>query len=206
MHLILATHNPHKVGELGILLGAAFQVEGLEGFDASPVWEETGSTFEENAAIKARVVSKACPYYVLADDSGLEVDALQGRPGVYSARYAGENADDAANCQKVLDELRQPALSATLRTARFRCVLAVARAGEILGTFEGAVEGTLAAAPSGTGGFGYDPVFVPEGFDQTFAELGGDVKNRLSHRARAVREALPFLNSLAEEQEGQATP
>jgi XTP/dITP diphosphohydrolase len=123
---------------------------------------------------------------VVADDSGLEVDALKGAPGVYSARYAGEGATDQQNVERLLAELRRSGVRPPF-SARFRCVLALARNGEAVKTFDGAVEGTIVDAPRGEGGFGYDPVFLPTGFEQTFGELTAEKKNSLSHRGRAIR-------------------
>ena len=148
-------------------------------------------TFGENSTLKAVAISKVSKLLVLADDSGLEVDALQGSPGVYSARFAGPDADDPANNQKLLTELTDVPMEQ--RTARFRCVMVVARSGVVLGEFEGSVEGRILEESRGTGGFGYDPLFVPEGHVQSFAELGPGIKNGLSHRARAMKEVAEWL-------------
>ena len=121
----------------------------------------------------------------MADDSGLEVDALGGAPGIYSARYAGENASDEQNIDKLLRELTRRNVRRS-RSARFRCVIALARDGKLLGTFEGVVEGVIVDLPRGERGFGYDPIFVPKGFDKTFGELSDEIKNRISHRAKAI--------------------
>ena len=156
--------------------------------------EETGRTFEENAILKAVAVSRAVAGLVVADDSGLEVAALGGAPGVYSARYAGEGAKDEENVAKLLAELGN--LERADRGARFRCALALACQGELIAVFHGDVAGVIAERPRGKRGFGYDPVFIPAGFDQTFAELGDEVKNQMSHRAVAIqklREQLPGL-------------
>ena len=191
--VILATRNAHKVREFRELLGEDFEVRDLSAFPRINVPPETGRTFEENARLKAMTVSQARQVqdrhlFVLADDSGLEVDALGGAPGIFSARYAGDAATDEQNIKKLLRELaRMGAHEISQRTARFHCVLALARAGKVLDTFSGAVEGVIADLPRGSGGFGYDPVFVPDGFEQTFGELSPDVKNEISHRARAVR-------------------
>ena len=183
--LVLATRNAHKTREFAQMLGAEFEVRDLAGApEAAPV-EETGLTFAENAMLKAVAISKQIPELVVADDSGLEVDALGGAPGVYSARYAGERASDAENVAKLLDELTR--CDADSPHARFRCVLALARHGTILGTFEGVVEGTIVRTPRGSAGFGYDPVFQPAGLTQTFAEISPSEKNRISHRARAIQ-------------------
>ena len=146
--------------------------------------------------MKAVAVSLHVDGLVLADDSGLEVDVLDCAPGVLSARYAGEPCDDQRNLQKVLSQVEQVDPKAHQRSGRFRCVLAIAQNGKLLATFAGAVEGTISGPPRGSGGFGYDPVFVPQGFGQTFAELPPATKNSLSHRGRALAAALPFLRRM----------
>lgn len=184
--LLLATRNDHKTREFSEILGGDFVVRDLSEESDAPAIEETGSTFAENAILKAVGVSKRFPGLVVADDSGLEVDALDGAPGVFSARYAGPRATDAENIARLLSELR--AISREeLPAARFRCVLALARDGEVLGTVAGAVEGVIVGSPRGGLGFGYDPVFQPNGFAKTFAELSAAEKNQISHRARAIR-------------------
>ena len=152
---------------------------------AAPAVEETGATFAENAILKALAISKQFHDLVVADDSGLEVDALGGAPGVYSARYAGPDANDDKNIARLLAELRRCPQMKPFR-ARFRCVLALAREGQILNTVEGVAEGTI-VDPRGVSGFGYDPVFQPVGSERTFAELPPAEKNRISHRANAIR-------------------
>ncbi len=184
--LLLATRNPHKTREFSEMLGAEFVVRDLTDEAGAPEIEETGSSFEENAILKATATAAHFPGLIVADDSGLEVDALKGAPGVYSARYAGPKAIDAENVAKLLRELKATD-SGRPFTARFKCVLALAQGTDVLGTFEGAVEGTIVHAPRGTNGFGYDPVFQPIGFDRTLAELQSDEKNRISHRAVAIR-------------------
>jgi XTP/dITP diphosphohydrolase len=188
--LLIATKNAHKTSEFRDLLGAGFQVRDLNQHPEVPSPEETGATFAENAEIKALAASRLFPGLVLADDSGLEVEALGGAPGVRSARYAGENATDAENRAKLLRELSGQAQ----RQALFQCVLALAEGGQIVRTFSGAVEGTLLEAEQGEGGFGYDSLFVPAGYHETFAQLPAEVKNRESHRARAMQQALAFLH------------
>ena len=186
MHqLLLATRNRHKTREFVEILGDAFEIRDLAEAAELPAVEETGLTFEANAILKAVEASRHFDELVVADDSGLEVDALQGAPGVYSARYAGEQATDAANIAKLLAELSRCGPAPC--TARFRCAIALARQGEVLRTFEGAIEGVIVGAPRGSAGFGYDSVFQPDGFERTFAELNPVEKNRISHRARAIR-------------------
>ena len=182
MELLLATRNQHKTREFRKLLGADFGVIDLTG--NLEIWmpKETGKTFSENAILKATGISKLVAGLLIADDSGLEVDALNGAPGIYSARYAGENANDSANVDKLLRHLKNVAN----RAARFRCVIALAQNGQVLGTFEGVADGTIVDLPRGSAGFGYDPVFQPAGFTETFAEMPSELKNRLSHRGKAV--------------------
>jgi XTP/dITP diphosphohydrolase len=186
MHqLLLATRNPHKTREFAGILGDGFEVRDLADAAELPAVEETGLTFEANALLKAVETSQYFGELVVADDSGLEVDALGGAPGIYSARYAGEHATDAANVAKLLAELSRHGPGP--HSARFRCSLALARRGEVLRTFQGVIEGTIVSEPRGSAGFGYDPVFQPHGFNQTFAELNPVEKNRISHRAQAIR-------------------
>ena len=186
--LVIATHNAHKTEEFRALLGPAWQVEDLSAYPYLPASEENGLTFEENATIKALAASAALgpEVLVVADDSGLEVDALDGRPGIYSARYAGPGAGDRGNLHKVLAELAAAGVRGKSRSARFRCVLVLALGGKKLATFHGTVEGILANEPKGTGGFGYDPAFIPDGHCETFGQLSDGAKNHLSHRARAL--------------------
>jgi len=188
MRLLIATKNANKTEEIRTILGSSWAVEDLTAHPEIESPEETGATFEENSAIKALAASRLFPGYVLADDSGLEVDTLKGAPGVYSARYAGSGATDADNRARLLREVREfPA------TARFRCVICLAREGRVLGTFSGSVEGSIVESERGSGGFGYDSLFVPEGYSQTFGELPAETKNGLSHRARALAGAREFL-------------
>ncbi len=186
MDLLLATRNQHKTRELRQLLGEGFDVIDLSAFPEIEMPNESGLTFAENATLKAVDISKAKDSLVIADDSGLEVDALGGAPGIYSARYAGKNASDTENVEKLLRELRTRNVADEKRSARFRCVVALARNGKLLGTFEGVVEGNVVDPSRGTGGFGYDPVFQPIGFAQTFAEMPSELKNKISHRAQAT--------------------
>jgi XTP/dITP diphosphohydrolase len=185
MDLLLATHNTHKTREFAQLLRDEFRVGDLSARPDFAPGLENGKTFEENAIAKALAAARQVGGLVVADDSGLEVHALGGAPGIFSARYAGTDANDEENVEKLLRELA--ALSpAPSRRARFRCVLAIAREGRLVDTVEGTVEGNIAEQPRGEDGFGYDPIFVPAGFDHTFAEMPAQLKNQLSHRARAI--------------------
>ncbi len=182
--LLVATHNAHKTGEMREILADHFDtVTDLTTIPGAVAPEESGSTFAANSEIKAVAASLSAPgVLVLADDSGLEVDGLEGAPGVYSSRYAGVGASDADNRVKLLAELKD-GLS---RQARFRCVLTLARDGAVVAQFDGKVEGRIADTMTGDGGFGYDPLFIPEGYEQSFGELAAGVKNGISHRANAL--------------------
>jgi XTP/dITP diphosphohydrolase len=182
--VLVSTRNAHKLVEIRQILGPSFELLDLSSVPALGEVEETGTTFEENAALKALAASAHFGGWVLADDSGLEVDALGGEPGVRSARFSGEGATDVTNRALLLEKLAT--VPADQRSARFRCVIALARGGQVLAHFSGAVEGAIIQSEKGDGGFGYDPLFVPEGFGETFAELGAETKNRLSHRGRAL--------------------
>ena len=196
--ILLATRNAHKTGEVRAILGPGWRVEDLTNYPDLPEVEETGANFADNAALKALAGSRHFPEaWVAADDSGLEVDVLGGAPGVYSARYSGEGANDETNRYRLSRELAR-ALGETQpppQTARFVCCIAIARAGTLLGRFFGVVEGRVVAMASGAGGFGYDPMFIPEGYEETFAELPAEVKNTLSHRAKALELAANFLRA-----------
>ncbi|MGZ5004497.1 MAG: RdgB/HAM1 family non-canonical purine NTP pyrophosphatase [Chthoniobacterales bacterium] len=191
MRLILATRNAHKTREFAQILGAEFAVSDFSKLPAFAEVEEIGDTFEANAIIKAIAASRVVPGFVVADDSGLVVPALRGEPGVRSARYAGERASDQENVAKLLKELE--ARRITKPDACFSCALALARNGKMLAVFHGRVDGVITDAPRGENGFGYDPVFVPIGFARTFAELGDEIKNRMSHRARAIAQLREYL-------------
>jgi XTP/dITP diphosphohydrolase len=184
--LLVSTRNAHKVEEIREILGPQFLISDLSALPGFPEVEETGSTFQDNAAIKALAASERFDGWVIADDSGLEVDALNGAPGVRSARFSGESATDASNRTLLLEKLLPVRDQA--RSARFRCVIALARDGKVVASFSGSVEGVIIPQEKGTGGFGYDSLFVPEGYCETFAQLGADIKNTLSHRARALSE------------------
>ena len=187
--LLVATGNSHKTAEIRAILGAGYVVSDLKAHPELPEVEETGSTFLENATLKAVEISKQVEGLILSDDSGLEVDALGGEPGVYSSRYAGEAGNDAANNKKLLHELQ----GKDNRKARFRCVMVLAQDGEVLTSFDGAVEGRMLSELHGEGGFGYDPLFVPDGYDQTFSQLSEGIKNQLSHRAVAMQKVVAWL-------------
>jgi XTP/dITP diphosphohydrolase len=194
IELVVATRNRHKTREIQHILGAEFRVRDLWAYPEVSEIRETGTSFEENATLKARAASRKLPAVVIADDSGLEVDALGGAPGVYSARYA--NATESDKINKLLRELARVRAKTDGRRARFRCVVALARNGKLLGTFEGIVEGRIADEARGDSGFGYDPIFIPEGFEQTFGELPTEVKNTISHRAKAIRALADRLRRL----------
>jgi XTP/dITP diphosphohydrolase len=191
--LLVATRNSHKTREIGQILGSDWTVRDLTSLSDAPNVEETGATFAENAALKALAISRLFPGLVLADDSGLAVDALGGDPGVRSARFAGEDATDAQNRWKLIDLLKT--LPAREFPARFRCEMVLANQGKVLGSFFGTVEGIVVPAERGHHGFGYDSMFIPAGHSQTFAELSSDIKNSLSHRARALASAMQFLKN-----------
>ncbi len=197
MDLLLATRNAHKTREFRELLGPGFDVIDLSSFPEIAIPKETGRTFEENATLKAIAASKKLPNLVIADDSGLEVEALGSAPGIFSARYAGENAGDVPNVNKLLRELRKRNIATEKRSARFRCVIALAQNGKVLGVFEGFVEGKIVDPPRGSGGFGYDPIFEPKGRDQTFAEMAPESKNQISHRGQAIAALRKGLRDIA---------
>ena len=185
--MVAATGNRHKIEEMqAILAPVGITVTGAAEAGGMPAVEEDGATFTENAIKKALAVARFLRRVVLADDSGLEVMALGGRPGVHSARYAGEGGNDGRNLAKLLREME----GVDDRRARFVAVVAVAGPDGLFGTAEGEVRGTIATAARGGGGFGYDPAFVPDGFDLTFGELPAEVKNKLSHRANALQTAV----------------
>lgn len=195
--LVIATRNAHKTGEIRSMLGGSWEVRDLSSYPEAPLVDETGVTFSENATLKAVSASRVIPGVVLADDSGLEVDALDGRPGVWSSSFGGEEGNHERNNAHMMAELQRAGASTPERAAaRFRCVMVLARDGQVLAEFSGSVEGHMLASKRGEGGFGYDPLFVPEGCDQTFAELPGDVKNSMSHRGRALAKAVAFLTEL----------
>lgn len=193
--LLVATRNPGKVTEItSILEDSGWSFSSLQEFENVDSPEENGETYSDNAIVKAGFYAAATGMHALADDSGLEVEALAGAPGVFSARYAGENASDAERRELLLSELAK--IGDEDRRARFVSVVAIASPdGTILNVSEGLCEGIITSVPRGAGGFGYDPLFIPDGYDQTFAELPENVKNSISHRARALMKTNEFLKS-----------
>ena len=201
--VVLATRNAAKLRELARILGAEdgahdrgtqIKLAGLDEFPGAPDVPETGATFEENALLKARAIADYTGLPAVADDSGLCVDALNGMPGVLSARWAGGHGDDKANLELVLAQVAD--VPGARLGARFVCAAAlVTDSGEWVVT--GQVEGRLIRAPRGSGGFGYDPIFLPDGFDQTTAEMTAEAKDAISHRGRAFRALTPFISRLA---------
>lgn len=193
MKLVVGTKNHGKIRELReFLAGLPIEILGLHEFPNIIEPEETGATFAENAALKARYYAQATGFLALSDDSGLEVAALNGAPGVYSARYAGENASDEERTLKLLDELNL--IENESKLARFVCAITIADAkGAIIFETEGVCEGKIAQVPRGENGFGYDPIFIPDGFEQTFGELSSTAKAEISHRARALKKIIAYL-------------
>ena len=190
--LIVATRNPHKSAEIRAMIGDRFEVLDAGDFPDLPMIEETGTTFLQNATLKAEGISRLVAGWVLADDSGLEVDALGGAPGVWSSSFGGEEGNHAKNNARLLAEMT----GKTARRARFCCTMVLAKNGRAEADFCGTVEGNLTDFLRGTDGFGYDPLFVPDGHAQTFGELGETVKNQLSHRARALALAISWLDQV----------
>lgn len=187
--LVFATNNRHKLDEVSAKLNGAIQLLTLNDIGCHDDIEETGTTFKANASIKSHHVYAEYKLNCFGDDSGLEIDALNGEPGVYSARYAGAHGNHAANISKVLDNLK----GETNRKARFRTVISLIWNGEEH-FFEGSVEGSIRQELSGSGGFGYDPIFEPAGYNITFAEMSMEEKNAISHRAKAMEQLITFLN------------
>jgi len=193
--LLLGTHNPGKIHEIKLILGdVGWTFRSLRDFEGVGVAEENADTYAGNAIMKAQFYARALGLPVLADDSGLEVEALGRAPGVLSARYAGEHASDADRRALLLSALSQN--GSDNRRARFVCAIAITTAsGELLNLSEGICEGAITFAARGSSGFGYDPLFVPDGYDKTFAELSDEVKNTISHRARALMKLREYLRS-----------
>jgi XTP/dITP diphosphohydrolase len=194
MKLIFASANENKVREIQALLNKQIEVKGLSEIGFTDDIPETADDLQGNALLKARYVFNKVGADVFADDTGLEIEALKGRPGVYSARYAGEEKNPRLNVEKVLTEMQ----GIVNRRARFRTVIALILHGKEY-FFEGIVEGTILASQQGEGGFGYDPIFLPSGSDRSFAEMNLDEKNQTSHRARAIRKLIQFLELEARE-------
>ena len=203
MKIVFATNNKNKLAEIREILGNGMEVLSLEDINCHDEIPETGSTLEENAMQKAEYIYKRYDMSVFADDTGLEVDALGGEPGVYSARYAGGDGHDSeANMTKLLAKLGEN----NNRKARFRTVIALIEKNAdgkdqpTINQFEGIVNGEIIRERRGQGGFGYDPIFQPDGYDKTFAELGHEVKNQISHRARAVKKLAEYLKGVKNEE------
>ena len=191
MKIVFATNNKHKLEEIKDILGKDFEIVSLDEIGCHEDIPETGLTLEENARQKSTYIVEHYNHDCFADDTGLEVDALNGEPGVHSARYAeGTDHDSEANMRKLLSKMS----NVKERTARFRTVISLIING-VEHQFEGRVEGRIATEKHGTEGFGYDPIFIPEGYDKSFAELGEEVKNQISHRARAVKKLAEYLSS-----------
>jgi XTP/dITP diphosphohydrolase len=189
--LIIATRNAHKTAEIRAMIGERFEVLDVTAFPECPEIEETGTTFLENARLKAEGISRVLEGWVLSDDSGLEVDALDGAPGVWSSSFGGEEGNHAKNNARLIEEMA----GKTERRARFQCTMVLARNGGSQADFRGTVEGRIIDAPRGGHGFGYDPLFIPDGYEETFSQLGDGVKGRLSHRSRALAKAVEYLQS-----------
>ena len=186
--LVFATNNQHKLDEVQAMVGSNFKLKSLKDIGCVADIPETGTTFEENASQKSRYIFNHFQVDCFSDDSGLEVDALDGEPGVYSAHYSGSR-DTEANMQMVLDKLGNN----ENRTARFRCVISLILNGQEY-FFEGSAEGRIAAERSGKAGFGYDPIFMPDGYERTFSEMTAEEKNKISHRGKAMAKLVAFLS------------
>lgn len=189
--LVFATNNQHKLEEIREILLNKFEILGLKEFGVNDDIPETGKTLSENASIKSGFIFDEFNIDVFSDDTGLEIDALDGKPGVYSARYAGEDGNSEANISKVLTELQNK----TNRKARFRTVISLILDGKEY-QFEGKVEGRIIDKKHGSSGFGYDPIFIPDGYKETFAEMSSDEKNEISHRGRATKKLVDFLENI----------
>ncbi|HNW96951.1 MAG TPA: non-canonical purine NTP diphosphatase [Bacteroidales bacterium] len=190
MQFIFATNNKHKLHEVREAVGERFKIISLDEAGIKEDIPETGITLEENAKMKAQYIFDKYHENCFADDTGLEIDAIDGRPGVYSARYAGEGCNFEDNMIKVLEEMK----GRENRKARFRCVVALIINGEVM-SFEGRVEGNILTRERGNKGFGYDPIFIPEGYDITFAEMSLEEKNKISHRGKAIHKLTEYLLS-----------
>jgi len=191
MKLIFATHNKNKAKEVKSLMPSFIELLSLDDINFHDEIDETASTLEGNASLKAKTIFEKTGINCFADDSGLLVDALNGEPGVYSARYAGEQKNDEDNMQKLLHELNDK----PNRNAHFKTVMALIIDGKEY-LFEGKIKGKIITEKLGTNGFGYDPIFVPDGYKETFAQLDSETKNKISHRARALQKMLEFLKTI----------
>lgn len=189
--LVLATRNAGKIRELARILGPSVELVGLDGYPDAPDVAETGATFEENALLKARAIASFTGRPAVADDSGLCVDALNGMPGIFSARWAGGHGNDQANLDLVLAQVSD--VPDSRRGAHFYCAAAYVVPGGSEHVVSGTVEGRLLRTPRGHGGFGYDPIFVPDGFEVTTAEMTADEKDAISHRGKAFRALVPVI-------------
>ena len=201
--IVISTGNQHKVDEIkNILKDLPFEVIsktqlGIENLQVI----EDGNTLEENSIKKAKALSEMTDYMVIADDSGLFVDALDGQPGIYSSRYGGEEGNDSKNNERLLKELKNTPLEK--RSGRFRTVIALIKEDKEAITIEGQCKGSIAFEKKGQGGFGYDPVFIPEGYNKSFAELGKELKNEISHRAKALEKLKKLLLELMKDEENE---
>lgn len=190
MKLVFATNNQHKLDEVRKVVTGDFEIVSLSEIDCHDDIPETADTLEGNALQKARYIKEHFGYDCFADDTGLEVEALNNAPGIYSARYAGPEHDSEANMNKLLQEMKDK----ENRKAQFRTAIALILNGKEY-LFEGIVKGSIITEKRGNSGFGYDPIFVPENYTETFAELGNDIKNQISHRAEAVKKLIEFLSN-----------
>ncbi len=191
MNIIFATHNKNKLKEISELIPSSYNLQSLSDINCLIDIPETGQTMREDALLKSQFVYENYKLNCFADDSGLEVEFLNGAPGVYSARYAGEHKNDADNINKLLEELK----NCSNRNAQFKTVIALILNGQKY-FFDGIIKGKITNEILGTNGFGYDPVFIPEGYSQTFAQMNLKIKNKISHRAIAVNKLINFLNKL----------
>ena len=191
MKLVFATNNQHKLEEVSAILGNSIELLSLKDINCDTDIPETADTLEGNALLKAQYIYNNFGINCFADDTGLEIEALNNEPGVYSARYAGENKNPEANMLKVLDNLREK----ENRKARFRTVIALILNGKEY-LFEGIINGKITNSKQGSAGVGYDPIFMPEGYNETFAELGNNIKNKISHRALAINKLSDFLKTI----------
>lgn len=188
MDIVFATHNTNKLKEVGLMLPKSIRLISLEDLGCSEEIPETGTSLEANAQLKADYITKHYGISCFADDTGLIIDALNGAPGVYSARYAGEEKDSEKNIEKVLTKLKNGAS----RQARFKTVIALNIKNKRL-LFDGIIEGTITNEKRGVNGFGYDPIFIPAGYDQTFAQLPSHIKNKIGHRGKALQKLIKYL-------------